>query len=188
MSKSHFNRHFMKSILLAVLFITIFASLSAAAERRLGAIAATQASHQAQSQAAANLGAGGSPGTDLRAISSASRGQQQPTTFTGFPAGTLPGDSAGGGSSSGGGTTTKVTMTLPGESALAPLSPIIGFEMIGSKLSKICSIVDHVGYTIGRRTYSPTVMDTPYSFALMRGNSRIATLYFNRSMTLIAIQ
>ena len=178
----------MKSILLAVLFITIFASLSSAAERRLGAIAATQASHQAQSQAAANLGAGGSPGTDLRAISSASRGQQQPTTFTGFPAGTLPGNSAGGGGSSGGAVATKVIMTLPGESSLAPLSPIIGFDMLGSKLSDIYSVADNVGYTIGRRTYSPTVMDTPYSYALMRANRKIATLYFNRSMTLVAIQ
>jgi len=60
--------------------------------------------------------------------------------------------------------------------------------MVGSKLNRICVIAAHVGYTITRRNYSPTVMDTPYTYALMNGNRKLATLYFDRSMTLVMIQ
>ena len=176
LDKSRFKWRFMKNVLLAVFCIMIFASLSAAAERRLGAVAANQARTQASGQAAANLGASG-PGSDLRAISNP---RQQPQTFTGFPAGTLPGDAQGGGGS--GEPLPKIVMS--GE----PLAPIIGPEMIGAKLDRICAVAGHVGYNIVKLGYSPTVMDTPYTFALMRGNRRISTLYFNHSMTLVMIQ
>ena len=170
--------NFMRNVLLAIFSIMIFASLGYAAERRLGAVAATNARTQASGQAAANYGAGPSGrGTDLAAISS---GRTQPQTLTGFPAGTLPGDSAGGG----GNEQPLSRVAMSGE----PLLPVIGPEMVGSKLDRICAIADHVGYTVARGGYSPTVMDTPYTFALMNGQRRISTLYFNRSMILVAIQ
>jgi hypothetical protein len=68
-----------------------------------------------------------------------------------------------------------------------PLPPVIGQEMVGSRLDRICVIAAHVGYTISRRTFSPTVMDMPYTFALMNGNRKLSTLYFNRSMTLVMV-
>ena len=173
LDKSHLKRHFMRSVLLAVFFIMIFASSSAAsasatAERRL----------QTSGQTAANLGAGG-PGSDLRAISS----PRQQQTATGFPAGTLPGSNV----------TRAVGSGNPdprGRTVMAgdPLPPVIGSEMIGSSLNDLCVMADRVGYAIVRRSYSPTVMDTPYTFALMSGNRRISTLYFNRGMTLVMIE
>ena len=176
LSNSHLKGHFMRSVLLAVLFIMIFASLSAAAERRLGAVAATQARSQASGQAAANLGAGG-PGSDLARISSGPRTQQ---SFTGFPTGTLPGDGGDGGGS----VEPAVRVAMSGD----PLSPVIGPEMVGSTLDRLAVIASHVGYTIARVGYSPTVMDMPYTFALMNGNRKVSTLYFNRSMILVMIQ
>ena len=176
LSNTHFKWYFMRNVLLAVLFVMIFASLSVAAERRLGAVAATNARSQASGQAAASLGAGG-PGSDLRAISSP---RTQPQTFTGFPAGTLPGDGSGGG----GDEQPLPRVVMSGE----PLGPVIGPELVGSKLDHLCAIAGHVGYTIVRLGYSPTVMDMPYTFALMNGPRRVSTLYFNRSLTLSMVQ
>ena len=174
--KSHLKLHFVRNVLLALLLVMIFASLTTAAERRLGAVAATQQRSQASNQAASNLGAGGSAGYDLRAISS----PRSPQTMTGFPAGTLPGDSRGGQ----GNEIPAARVAMSGD----PLLPVIGPEMIGRKLNQICVIADHVGYSVGRRAFSPTVMDTPYTFALMNGNRKIATLFFNNSMTLVMIE
>ena len=165
----------MRNVLWAFIFIMIFASLSAAAERRLGAVAATQARSAAAQQSAAQLGAGGGAGYDLRAISSP---RTTPQTFTGFPAGTLPGDTAGGGAEKPVG-----KAVYSGD----PLPPVIGPEMTGLKLNHLSAIAEHVGYSIARMRYSPTVMDTPYTFALMRGNRRISTLYFNHSMALVMV-
>ena len=179
--KPYFKCHFMRNVLLAFLFLMFFASLCAAAERRLGAVAATQASHAAGQAAANSMGAGGSAGTDLRAISSP---RTTPQTFTGFPAGTLPGNSAGGGGGAGG-EKPMGKMVYSGD----PLPQVIGFEMVGTtKLDRVCTIANHVGYTITRMRYSPTVMDMPYTFALMRGNRMVSTLYFNRSMTLVLVK
>ena len=179
LDKFHINRRFIGNVLLAVFFVMIFA-----AESRASAIASSQARAQASGQAAANLGAGG-PGSDLRAIASLRPPQQQQQTFTGFPAGTLPGSTMGGAD---GGPVDKVVMTMPGDSSLPPLSPVIGPEMAGSKLDRLSVIANHLGYNIVRMSYSPTVLDTPYTFALMNGNRRIATLYFNHSMTLVMVQ
>ena len=176
MSRSRLKWRFTKNVLLAIFSIMIFASLSDAAERRLGAVAANNARSQASGQAAANLGAGGG-GSDLRAISSP---RQQPQTLTGFPAGTLPGDGGGGG-----GTAEPAgRVVMSGE----PLPPLIGPEMVGAKLDRLSVIAGHVGYTIVRLGYSPTVMDMPYTYALMNGNRRVSTLYFNRSMGLAMVQ
>ena len=169
-------RCFTKNVLLAFLFIMIFASLSVAADARLGAVAATNARSQASAQSAANLGAGG-PGSDLRAISSPST---RPQTFTGIPSGALAGDDIGGG----GDEQPLSRVAMSGE----PLAPLIGPEKVGSKLDHLCVIAGHVGYTIVRMSYSPTVMDMPYTFALMNGNRKISTLYFNRSMSLAMVQ
>jgi hypothetical protein len=173
-------RYLTRNIFFALLLVVLFASLSSAAERRLGAVAGANAQASARDQALNQYGAGATgsgPGADLRAISS----PKKPQTLTGFPAGTLPGDSTGGGSS--GGVVTRMVMS--GEE---PLPPVIGYEMVGSKLDMICTIAAHVGYTVVGRGYSPTVMDTPYTFALMNGNRKISTLHFNRSMTLVMVQ
>ena len=164
---------FIKIALLAIFCIMIFASLAAAAQ---GATAAAQARGAAAEQQREQLGAGG-PGSDLRRISSP---RTQPQTFTGFPAGTLPGDAGSGG----GNEELLPKVAMSGD----PLSPVIGPEMVGAKLDRLCVIAGHVGYSIVRLGYSPNVMDTPYSFALMNGNRRISTLYFNRSMSLMVIQ
>jgi len=155
----------MKNVLLAFLFIMIFASFSEAAERSLGAVAGTQARSAAGQQSAAQLGAGGSPGYDLRAISSP---RTTPQTFTGFPAGTLPG-----GDTAGGREERPVGRAVYSGD---PLPPVIGPEMVGSKLDRISVVAGHVGYTIARMGYSTTVMDTPYTFALMHGSRRISKL------------
>ena len=84
--------HF-KRVIYAFLIVVVFASLACAAEG--GALAQTAAKREAANQAAANLGAGNTgpgPGTDLKAIASP---KKAPTTFTGFPAGTLPGGGSG---------------------------------------------------------------------------------------------
>ena len=171
------KEHFMRRALLALLFVVVFTSVSAAAERRLGATAAAAARDRSAAQTREQLGAGGGAGTDLRAIS---RPSGQPQSFTGFPTGTLPGDTAGGGGSE----EPLARVAMSGD----PLAPIIGPEMVGSKLDRLAVIAAHVGYSIIRLGYSPTVMDTPYSFALMNGKRKVSTLYFDRSMSLVTVQ
>lgn len=169
MSKSCFKCHFTKSVLLAVSFILVSASLSEANPRN--AVAAEQARRAAASQASVSQG-----GPDLRRISAP---RQQPTTFTGLPAGTLPGDRLGTGEE------VPTARTVPsGE----PMAPAIGPNMIGNRLDRVSAVASHVGYNIVQIGFNPTVLDTPYRFAVMRGNRRISTLYFNHSMTLVAIR
>ena len=174
--------HLKWSFILAVFSVMIFATLSDAA-----AVASHQARSSASNQAAARLGGGG-PGSDLRAISNP---RTQPQTFTGFPAGTLPG-STGGGGGGGGGTQAGAGGSADPTGKVVfsgdPLSPHIGPQMVGSKLDRIFVIAGHVGYNIVRLTYSPKVIDTPYTYTLMSGNRRVSTLYFDHSMTLRAIE
>jgi len=166
----------MSVLLLAIFSIMVFASLSFAADARQGAAAITQARRAVSAQTAASAGAAG-PGSDLQAITG---NRQQPQTFTGFPAGTLPGGAAGNVEVE---TTPAERVAMSGD----PLAPIIGPGMIGSKLDRICVVASHVGYTVTRLSYSPTVLDTPYTFALMHGNRRVSRLYFNHSMTLVMV-
>ena len=180
LNNSHIKGYFMRNVLLAILFMVIFAPVSAEAAAVIhqgGALAATAAKSQTSNQTAANMGAGG-PGSDLRAISSPST---RPQTFTGIPSGALAGDDIGSG---GGNAEPPGRVVMSGE----PLAPIIGPEKVGLKLDNISVIARHVGYTISRLSYSPTVMDMPYTFALMNGNRKISTLYFDRSMTLQMVQ
>jgi hypothetical protein len=100
--------------------------------------------------------------------------------MTGFPAGTLPDGSM----SSGSGVEPMGRTVMSGD----PIPPLIGPEMVGSKLNRLSVIAEHVGYNIIRLSYSPTVLDAPYTFALMSGNRRIARLYFNHSMTLVGVE
>jgi len=169
-----FKLRFIASVLVAAFFVVASASLSYANPRY--AVAAEQARRAAAGQAASNLGAGDGTRSDLRAISAP---RQQPQTFTGLPAGSLPGDSMGAGDGQ-----PESRVVLSGER----LAPTIGTNMIGQRIDRIAVIAGHVGYTMVRAGFSPTVIDTPYSFTLMNGNRRVSTLYFSRSMTLMAIR
>jgi hypothetical protein len=160
--------------------VAVFAAGALAAEG--GALSRTAERNATQNQAAANLG-GGNTGTgrgaDLRAIASP---RKTPQTLTGFPAGTLPGDS--GGSAAGAGAPQEGRVVQAGE----PLNPIIDQGMVGTKLDQICAVVDHAGYWVVRGRYSSAVLDSAYTFFLMNGRRRISTLYFDRGMKLVAVQ
>jgi hypothetical protein len=119
---------------------------------------------------------------DLKAIAS----PKKPQTFTGFPAGTLPGDSRGASGDGEG----KPSNNPVGKVVFSGdrLDPVIGSEMAGSKLDYICAIAGHMGYTIEGGTYLPTSLDAAYSFRLMSGRRRISTLYFDRGLKLLEVQ
>lgn len=173
--------HLKRKFLYAFALIFIFASLASAAAPG-GAVSTHVDRAQRANEAAASLGGGATssgPGADLRAIAS----PKKPQTLTGFPAGTLPGDTVGG-SSGADSNNPQGRVVFSGD----PLSPLIGPEMVGTKLDRICMIAAHVGYTVERRSYSPTSLDSAYAFSLMNGRRRVATLYFDRSMTLQMVQ
>jgi len=159
----------MKNVLLAVFLVGVSASLSEANPRN--AVAAEQARRAAASQASVSAG-----GPDLRRIAAP---RQQPTTVTGLPAGVLPGDRLGTGEEA-----PTARTVLSGE----PMAPAIGPGMIGERLDRVSMVAGHVGYNLVRVGFSPTVMDSPYTFAVMRGSRRVSTLYFSRSLTLVAIR
>lgn len=174
---------YLKRIFYACLIVVIFASLSVAAEG--GALAQTAAKREAANQAAANLGAGNTgsgPGTDLKAIASP---KKAPTTFTGFPAGTLPGG--------GGGASPAATTPAPEGSVVligsgTPLTPVVGSSLIGTKLDRICAIADHAGYSLVRQRYMTSTLDSAYTYNLMNGRRKLSTLYFDRSLKLLFVQ
>ena len=170
--------------ILWVFALVVILESSAYAAQSLGAIAATQAKNASQNQAAANLGAGpvGSgrgAGSDLRAIRNPSA--PRPQTLTGLPQGMIPGDRINPEEDP---NKPKGSVVFSGD----PIAPIIGPEMVGSKLDRVCVIAAHVGYTVVRRSYTSTTLDSAYSYNLMKGRRRISTLYFDRSMTLRMVQ
>ncbi|MDR1977503.1 MAG: hypothetical protein LBQ42_02090 [Synergistaceae bacterium] len=170
---------------LAFVLLVFFAPSAMAATVQRGAVSTSNARTQAANAAAANLGAGPSgsgPGVDLKAIAS----PKKPQTLTGFPAGTLPGDSRGASGSGGGGSNNNPEgkVVFSGD----PLTPIIGPEMMGSRLDYICTVAGHVGYTLERGVYLPTALDVAYMFRLMNGRRRVSTLYFDRSLKLLDVQ
>lgn len=171
---------YFKRIFSAFALVVICAAGAFAAEG--GALSQVAAKRETAGQSAANLGAGG-PGTDLKAIASPKKG---PTTFTGFPAGTLPG-SSGAAPASG---TAATPAPLEGRVVLRgdPLAPVIGPEMVGTKLDRISAIVDHAGYRLIRMRYAPRALDSAYTFRLWQGKRRVSTLYFDRSMKLTFVQ
>ena len=165
-----------KIFLLSVGCVLLFAHLASAAER-LGAVAGTNAKSQASAQAAANLGAGG-PGSDLRAIATPKQNQ----TLTGFPAGTLPGDTVGGRGGNTGNFVGKVV--LSGEA----LPPILGEGMLGATFDQVLTVVSHVGYTLVRQRDVLNSLDALYTFDVLSGRSRKARLYFDRSMKVLIVE
>ena len=49
-------------------------------------------------------------------------------------------------------------------------------------------MADHVGYVLVlRQRYKPSALDAPYSYILMNGRRRIATLFFDRSLKLSSV-
>ena len=145
-----------------------------AAEPKGGALSQVQAKRDTVNASAASMGAG----TDLRAIASP---KKAPTTFTGFPEGTLPGNS--------GGNPAATAKALEGRVVLSgdPMTPLIGADMLGAHLDKISVIAGHVGYSVVRQRFNPTVLDSAYAFDLMRGRRKVSTLYFDRSMKLLSV-
>jgi len=126
-------------------------------------------------------------GADLKALA---KPKKAATTFTGFPAGTLPGDKAPGESASGSGGdgapgSSQGRVVLSGE----PVTPLIGAPQLGLSLDRIFMIADHAGYSLVlRRRYVASALDAPYSYSLMKGRRRLATLFFDRSLKLSLIQ
>ena len=126
-------------------------------------------------------------GADLKALA---RRKKAATTLTGFPAGTLPGDKASGESASGSGgdgasASSAGRVVLSGE----PMTPLIGASQLGLPLDRIFTIADHAGYSLVlRRRYVASALDAPYSYSLMKGRRRLATLFFDRSLKLSMIQ
>lgn len=126
-------------------------------------------------------------GSDLKALA---KPKKAATTFTGFPAGTLPGEKVPGASSSEGGGD-EASASLPGRVVLAgePIMPIIGASQLGLPLDRVFMIADHAGYSLVlRQRYVASALDTPYSYSLMKGRRRLATLFFDRSLKLSLIQ
>ena len=141
-----------------------------------GAVSTVQARRAAARASAEQLGAGG-VGSDLKAIATP---KKKATTFTGFPEGTLPGSEGAGG----GGTLVPGRVVLSGD----PLEPLVGASHIGTPLDRICAMADHVGYAlVPRRRYVPSALDAPYSYLLMNGRRRVATLSFDRSLKLTSV-
>jgi hypothetical protein len=166
-----------------VLFVFWTSSAFAAAAPR-GAVGASNARTQTTNAAAAQMGAGpsssGGPGVDLKAIAS----PKKPQTFTGFPAGTLPGDGRGEGAEEKPSNNPVGKVVFSGD----PLDPVIGSEMAGSTLHYICAIAGHMGYTIEGGAYLPTSLDVAYTFRLMNGRRRVSTLYFDRGLKLLEVR
>ena len=126
-------------------------------------------------------------GSDLKALA---KRKKTVTTLTGFPAGTLPGDKVSGESASGSGgdgasASSAGRVVLSGE----PMTPLIGASQLGLPLDRIFTIADHAGYSLVlRRRYVASALDAPYSYSLMKGRRRLATLFFDRSLKLSLIQ
>ena len=183
-----------RKFLWACAVVLIFASLASAAER-VGAIAATNARSQAGAAAAANLGGGGGPGVDLRAIANPNK---QPQSFTGFPTGTLPGDSGGRGSAGTGANNNQAGQNAVWAGSGNSLAPIIGPGMKprarkGSSTPPVATLEDvyaaaaHVGYTVVMRAYTPNSLDSAYTVDVMSGRSRKARVFLDRKMWVLSV-
>jgi hypothetical protein len=143
-----------------------------------GAIDTQNAQMRARNETVAAAGAGGG-GSDIKSIMSG----KKPTTFTGMPAGSLPGESVGG--ERGGQEQNPVgRVVFSGD----PIEPLIGPSMAGSKLDRVCTIAARTGYTLERRAYSESSLDAAYTFDLRLGGRKISTLYFDRSLTLSMVE
>ncbi|GHS96552.1 hypothetical protein AGMMS50276_15110 [Synergistales bacterium] len=131
---------------------------------------------QSRNQTLEAAGAGGG-NTDLRAISNA-----KPQTLTGLPAGAI-----GSGSS---------LEDIPedqrpvGRVVLAGdhMDSPIGAGLVGSKLDRVCGIAEHMGYKVVKKGYTPNSIDAVYSFNVMKGKARVATVHLDRSMRVSMVE
>lgn len=170
-------------LLLAALMVFCLTCTAPGAVRpRRSATRDTQAKAAAARAAEEKLTGDVGRGSDLAAIGSP---KKTATTFTGFPAGTLPGND---------GKSTEVAGTTGGEAAPSrvalvgdPLIVPISDANLGDKLDKIAVVADHVGYTLVMRPrYRPrSLLEPPYSYYLMRGKRRLKTLFFDRQLKLV---
>ncbi|GHS87766.1 hypothetical protein AGMMS49957_08210 [Synergistales bacterium] len=158
----------------AGVFITLFASSAFAA----GMVQTHNARMQARNQTLENYGAGGGMNADLKAIPRSGKA----VTMTGLPAGSfgsgssleeIPEDQRPVGK-----------VVLAGDHMDSP----IGAGLVGSKLDRVCAIAEHIGYKVVKKGYTPNSIDAVYSFIVMNGKSRVATLYFDRSMRLSMVE
>jgi len=163
---------FVNGVVLALLVVMLAASFGEANPG--GAVAAEQARRAAVGRTATEMG---EPTPHLRAIATQ---RQTPQSFTGLPAGAM----GGVGSEPTEPPDPSVRTIMSGE----PAPPLIGQEMVGKRFSQVADAARHVGFGLVQVNFSPNVVDTPYTFALMNGTRRVATLYFNHSMSLVVIR
>lgn len=159
-----------------------------AVRRSQSATGATQARHAAamaeQEKLTGGSGGGASGrGADLRAIAGPKTGN---TSYTGFPAGTLPGNE---GEASGEGeqeVKQPELVAMVGDPLLAPVNE----ANVGNGLDRIGMIADHVGYRLVlRHNYRPrSMLEPPYSYYLMNGRRRLKTLFFDHQLKLVRLQ
>lgn len=161
-----------------------------AVRRTRSATGATQAKHAAALAAEEKLTGGGSGGSapsgrgsDLRAIASPKKGN---TSFTGFPSGTLPGDSGEGSGEGEQEAKQPELVAMVGDPLLAPINE----ANLGNGLDRIGMIADHVGYRLLlRHNYCPrSTLEPPYSYYLMNGRRRMKTLFFDHQLKLVRLQ
>lgn len=181
----------MRFSLLAILPVFVFSGEAFAAVRAGEPVRQSQSATRdtqeraararaAEEQLTGSSGTGSSGrGSDLAAISS----PKKATTFTGFPAGTLPGDGA---TQPEGDPKSPQLVAMSGDPLLGPISD----AHLGQSLDKIAVIADHVGYRLVMRpTYRPrSLLEPPYSYYLMKGRRRIKTLYFDRQLKLALLR
>lgn len=158
-------------------------SASVATRQSEGATASAQRRRAAALAAEERMTGGGGRGSDLRAIATP---RKEPQSFTGFPSGTLPGDTP----NNAGGTQPE----KPAERVAAegdPLTfPINEGESIGQGLNRIGIIADHIGCSLVRvSSYRPSSpLEAPYSYYLMQGRRRVARLYFDHQLKLVSFE
>ena len=146
-----------------------------------GALSAVQARRAAARASEERLEAGRDR-SDLKAIANP---KKEAATFTGFPEGTLPGNEGDGEGAEGG------RALLPGRVAPSggPSESLLGASHIGASLDRICTVADHMGYVlVPRLSCVPSALDAPYSYTLMNGRRRVATLFFDRSLKLASVE
>ena len=169
-----------KNFLCLVLLCLLAVPALVHAQARQGATALVEAHKEKVNEVNTQLGGG----SDLKALASP---KKNATSFTGFPAGTLPGSSAAPQPTA---EEAPKIISPTGRIVLSgsPIESVLSSLPVGSPLDKICSLADHMGYRVSPLRYSGSTFDTPYSCVLSQGRKKIATLHLNRSLKLSAVQ
>ncbi|GHV45100.1 hypothetical protein FACS1894204_03390 [Synergistales bacterium] len=166
------------NFVLSVFCVGMFAVFFAASADAAGMVQTHNTRMQSRNQTLENYGAGGGMNADLKAIPRSGK----PVTATGLPAGAF-----GSGSS---------LEEIPedqrpiGRVVLAgdKMDSAIGSGLVGSKLDRVCGIAEHMGYKVVKKGYTPNSIDAVYSFNVMNGKARVATVYFDRSMRVSMVE